>query len=119
MLEITTWMDDFLLALQKNFSHRVWFVGLQGSYGRGEASDLFQFYNDTKPIKGSLDELLPKIDANAIDRAIKIGTCNIYHDASIICCTKRIMKFCEDFINLHPLLCRPSLSRKLENIQNI
>ncbi len=44
-----------------------------------ETSDLFQFYNDTKQIKGSLDELLPNIDNTAIDRAIKIGVCNIYH----------------------------------------
>ena len=33
----------------------------------------------TTPIKGSLDELLPKIDSVAVDRAIKIGACNIYH----------------------------------------
>ena len=44
-----------------------------------EPADLFQFYNDTTPIIGSLDELLPKIDGVAIDRAIKIGACNIYH----------------------------------------
>ena len=44
-----------------------------------EPADLFQFYHDTTPIKGSLDELLPKIDGVAIDRAIKIGACNIYH----------------------------------------
>ena len=44
-----------------------------------EPSDLFQFYHDTTPIKGSLDELLPMIDHIAIDRAIKIGACNIYH----------------------------------------
>ncbi len=44
-----------------------------------EPSDLFQFYHDTTPIKGSLDELLPLIDHIAIDRAIKIGACNIYH----------------------------------------
>ena len=31
------------------------------------------------PIKGSLDELLTVIDEAAIDRAIKIGACNIYH----------------------------------------
>ena len=42
-------------------------------------SALFQFYHDTTPIKGSLDELLPKIDSVAVDRAIKIGACNIYH----------------------------------------
>jgi len=130
MIEITTWMDGFLKVLNDNFENRVWFVGLQGSYGRGEAtetsdidvvvildelsasdvqkynamldalphrelicgflsgkdellhwepSDLFQFYYDTTPIKGSLDELLMVIDEAAIDRAIKIGACNIYH----------------------------------------
>ncbi len=130
MIEITTWMNNFLHALHTNFGERVWFIGLQGSYGRGEAtetsdidivvilhelsaldiqaynnmldtlphrdlicgflsgkdeilnweaSDLFQFYYDTKPIKGSLDELLLHIDGVAVDRAIKIGACNIYH----------------------------------------
>ena len=130
MIEITTWMDGFLKALHDTFENRVWFVGLQGSYGRGEAtetsdidvvvildelsasdiqkynamldalplrelicgflsgkdellhwepSDLFQFYYDTTPIKGSLDELLSVIDEFAVNRAIKIGVCNIYH----------------------------------------
>lgn len=44
-----------------------------------EPSDLFQFYHDTNPIKGSLDELLPLLDSTAVSRAIKIGACNIYH----------------------------------------
>lgn len=130
MIETTTFMNKFLQALNENFKERVWFVGLQGSYARGEAtktsdidvvvildelstldiqtyntmldtlshrelicgflsgkneimnwevSDLFQFYHDTNPIKGSLDELLVLIDENAINRAIKIGACNIYH----------------------------------------
>ena len=130
MIEITTWMDGFLKVLNDNFENRVWFVGLQGSYGRGEAtdtsdidivvildelsasdiqkyntmldalphrelicgflsgkdellhwepSDLFQFYYDTTPIQGSLDELLTVIDESAVSRAIKIGACNIYH----------------------------------------
>ena len=130
MVDIKSWLEEFLQKLNETFKSRVWFVGLQGSYGRGEAtetsdidvvvilneltvsdiqtyndmldtlphrelicgfvsgkdeimnwepSDLFQFYNDTTPIKGSLDELLPKIDSVAVDRAIKIGACNIYH----------------------------------------
>ena len=130
MINITTWLDGFLKALHDTFDGRVWFVGLQGSYGRGEAtetsdidvvvildelsasdihkyntmldtlphrelicgfvsgknellnwepSDLFQFYYDTTPIKGSLDELLAVIDGAAIDSAIKIGACNVYH----------------------------------------
>ena len=130
MVDINNWLDEFLQKLNETFKSRVWFVGLQGSYGRGEATetsdidvvvilneftvadiqaynqlldtlphrelicgfvsgkdeilnwepaDLFQFYNDTTPIKGSLDELLPKIDSVAVDRAIKIGACNIYH----------------------------------------
>ena len=130
MIEITAWTNTFLNALKDQFGDRVWFVGLQGSFARGEAtetsdvdmvvildelspsdianyntmldtlphrelicgflsgkneilnwepSDLFQFYHDTKPIKGSLDELLPLIDDTAVTRAIKIGVCNIYH----------------------------------------
>lgn len=130
MIEITTWMDGFLKALNKDFGSRVWFVGLQGSYGRGEAtetsdidvvvildelsasdiqrynsmldtlphrelicgflsgkeelfrwepSDLLQFYYDTTPLKGSLDELLPLLDTATVERAVKIGACNIYH----------------------------------------
>ena len=39
MIEITTWMDGFLKVLNDNFENRVWFVGLQGSYGRGEATE--------------------------------------------------------------------------------
>ena len=130
MIEITAWTNTFLNALNEYIGDRVWFVGLQGSFARGEAtetsdidmvvildelsasdvatynamldtlphrelicgflsgkneilnwepSDLFQFYYDTKPIKGSLDELLPLIDDTAVTRAIKIGVCNIYH----------------------------------------
>ena len=130
MVDINAWLEEFLQKLNETFKSRVWFVGLQGSYGRGEATetsdidvvvilneltvsdiqtyndmldtlphrelicgfvsgkdeilnwepaDLFQFYHDTTPIKGSLDELLPKIDSVAVDRAIKIGACNIYH----------------------------------------
>ena len=130
MVDIKIWMDKFLSKLDETFGERVWFVGLQGSYGRGEAteksdidtvvildelsasdikvyndmldtlperelicgfisgkneilnwepSDLFQFYYDTKPIKGTLDELLDKIDTNAVEKAIKSGVCNIYH----------------------------------------
>ena len=44
-----------------------------------EPSDLFQFCYDTTPIKGSLEEVLALVDEAAVDRAIKIGVCNIYH----------------------------------------
>ena len=130
MIDIKNWMNTFLDAVNTTFSDRVWFVGLQGSYGRGEATetsdidvvaildelsakdiqtyndmldalprrelicgflsgkkeimnwepfDLFQFYYDTTPIKGSLDELLSVIDNAAVCRTIQIGACNIYH----------------------------------------
>ncbi len=130
MIDITAWMKNFLQTLNETFANRVWFVGLQGSYGRGEAtetsdidivvildelsamdiqtynnmldtmshrelicgflsgkneimnwepSDLFQFCNDTTPNKGSLDEVVAVIDESAVNRAIKIGACNIYH----------------------------------------
>ena len=130
MIDINLWKDKFLKALDEAFPNRVYFVGLQGSYSRGEAtdksdidmvvilnelstddiktynemlnslpnrelicgflsgkdeilswepSDLFQLYYDTTPIKGSLDETLALLDESAINRAIKIGACNIYH----------------------------------------
>lgn len=130
MIDIDIWMKYFLKALDETFKQRVWFVGIQGSYARGEATensdidmvvildeltindlqiydrmldtlsyrelicgflsgkgelmnwdaaDLFQFYYDTKPIKGSLDDLLVLIDDTALNRAIKTGVCNIYH----------------------------------------
>jgi len=129
-MDIKKWMNAFLNAVNGTFADRVWFIGLQGSYGRGEAtetsdidvvvildqlsasdiqaynamldslphrelicgflsgkdellnwesSDLFQFYYDTTPIKGSLDGLLAVIDEASVGRAIKIGACNIYH----------------------------------------
>ena len=130
MIDITAWTKNFLQTLNEAFANRVWFVGLQGSYGRDEAtetsdidivvildelsamdiqtyhnmldtmshrelicgflsgkkeimnwepSDLFQFCHDTTPINGSLDEVMAVIDESAVDRAIKIGACNIYH----------------------------------------
>ena len=130
MIDIDAWVEIFLQTLDETFANRVWFVGLQGSYGRGEAtetsdidvvaildelsaadiqsyhamldtlphrelicgflsgkeelmnwkpSDLFQFCHDTTPIKGSLDEVMAVIDESAVNRAIKIGACNVYH----------------------------------------
>ena len=130
MIDISIWMNEFIQKLNHTFQNRVWFVGLQGSYGRGEAietsdidvvvildelsamdintyndmldtlqhrelicgflsgkreilnwepSDLFQFCHDTKPIKGSLEEVLAGINESDVNRAIKIGACNIFH----------------------------------------
>ena len=130
MIDIDAWINDFLGKLNEAFENRVWFVGLQGSYGRGEAtetsdidvvvildefstsdirtyngmldtlphrelicgfvsgkdeilnwepSDLFQFYYDTTPIKGSLDDLLSVINESSVNKAIKTGACNIFH----------------------------------------
>ncbi len=130
MIDVNDWINRFLKVLNDTFGGRAWFVGLQGSYGRGEAtetsdidvvvildqmsaadiqkyntmldtlanrklicgfvsgkdellnwepSDLFQFCHDTTPIKGSLEEVVEVVDENAVNRAIKIGACNIYH----------------------------------------
>ena len=124
MINISAWIKDYTKALNLTFGNRVWFMGLQGSYARDEAtnasdidivlildkisaddikiyndmldalpnrnlvcgflsgkeeilnwepSDLFHLYYDTKPIIGNLDELLLKINADSIEKAIKIG----------------------------------------------
>ena len=61
MIDISAWTDKFLQVLTQNFRERIWFVGLQGSYARGEATETSD------------------IDTAAVNRAIKIGACNIYH----------------------------------------
>lgn len=127
---INEWMRQYTKAVQNQFHDRVWFIGLQGSYGRGEASaesdidvvlildtvsvedleiysqmldelperekvcgfvsgkeelfswepsDLFQFYYDTTPVLGSLDELMCLIREEDIRRTVWIGACNVYH----------------------------------------
>ena len=130
MIDVNSFFSNFLPLLTETFGENLWFVGLQGSYARGEATEnsdidivvildmltaedinsygelvemlpekdllcgflsgkaellswdtaeLFQFYYDTKPIIGSLDDLLFLIDDNSIDKAIKTGACTIYH----------------------------------------
>ena len=39
MIEINSWVEHFSKQLSKTFGERVWFIGLQGSYGRGEATE--------------------------------------------------------------------------------
>ena len=130
MVDVEAWMNKYSERLHKAFGDRVWFIGLQGSYARGEAtetsdidavcildsvtvsdiiaygkvldslpsrslccgffggreellkwepSELFQFYHDTVPVSGSLDALLERIDAAAIDRTVLQAACGIYH----------------------------------------
>lgn len=130
MIDIDIFIKNFIHCLDENFGDRVCFVGLQGSYGRNEATensdidivvildefntedialynsildsmphreklcgfisgkneimnwetaDLFQFYHDTKPLKGSLDDFIPVINDEDVKRAVKSGVCNIYH----------------------------------------
>lgn len=130
MVDISAWTNRFVQVLTETFGDRVWFVGLQGSYGRDEATDtsdidvvtvldelsaadiraykdmldllphrelicgflsgkaeilnwepseLFQFCHDTKPLKGTLGQVLASVEKSAVDRAVKIGACGIYH----------------------------------------
>ena len=39
MIDINCWVDTFLQRLNDTFSQRIWFVGLQGSYAREEATE--------------------------------------------------------------------------------
>lgn len=69
-------------ALLAALPHRAEVCGFLSGKGEllgWEPSDLFQFYHDTTPVWGSLDELLPRIGPEDVDRAVCIGACNIYH----------------------------------------
>lgn len=39
MIDIMEWKRLFLQKLEETFGERVWFVGLQGSYSRGEETE--------------------------------------------------------------------------------
>ena len=39
MVDIKLWMNEFQKKLDETFPNRIWFVGLQGSYARGEATE--------------------------------------------------------------------------------
>ena len=39
MIDIDVWIKDFTQKLNNIFVNRIWFIGLQGSYGRGEATE--------------------------------------------------------------------------------
>ena len=39
MINISKWLDTFVEAVSSTFGERVWFIGLQGSYSRGEATE--------------------------------------------------------------------------------
>ena len=130
MIDLDSWLERYLRSLKAAFGDRLRFVGLQGSYGRGEAgegsdidpvvvldtlgigdietyravldtlehrelicgffsgyeellrwepSDLFQFCRDTTPLFGTLDEVLAKVSAGDVERAVRAGACNLYH----------------------------------------
>ena len=39
MIDITLWTDRYMMALKDTFGDRIWFAGIQGSHGRGEATE--------------------------------------------------------------------------------
>ena len=43
MIDINVYMEDFIQKLINVFANRVWFIGLQGSYGREEAINHTRF----------------------------------------------------------------------------
>ena len=132
MLNIEHWLQSAKEKLQAQFGQRVLFVGLQGSYKRGEATadsdidlvvildrlsledlkayrsiveslpakdkacgfisgkkelqkwsktDLFQFFYDTKPLVGSLTDIIGIPLKDDVKKALKTGAENLYHAA--------------------------------------
>jgi len=128
--DIEKWLNIALEKLQKTFSQKLLFVGLQGSYNRGEAtsesdidlvvileelnfedlklyrsiinnlpnkekacgfisgkqelqnwskSDLFQFFYDTKPLYGNLENIIQPPVKEDIRQSIKVSCENLYH----------------------------------------
>lgn len=128
--QIYNWLEKYAQEVAGTFGSRIWFIGIQGSYARGEATedsdidmvlildkvtvsdlkiyrgmlnrlpyrekvcgfiagkaeleswskaDLFQFCQDTMPIKGSLEGIIARLELSDVRRAVHTGACNIYH----------------------------------------
>ena len=131
-LDIENWLDKVVRRLRDVWCNRLLFVGLQGSYNRGEATadsdidlvvildkldfvdlktyreiidempykekvcgfisgkeeiqkwsktDLFQFYYDTRPLSGKLDDIIQPPAKNDVKTSVKISAENLYHSA--------------------------------------
>jgi hypothetical protein len=127
---IDAWLDQLARGLRQAFGGRLLFLGLQGSYRRGEANqdsdidvvtvldtleaadleayrrildgmpfrekacgficgreelthwpafDLFQLVHDTRPLLGSLEDLVPPPGRKEAAQAAAIGASNLYH----------------------------------------
>lgn len=131
--DLEEWLNIAIEKLQKTFSEKLLFVGLQGSYNRGEAtpesdvdlvvildklsfedlkqyrqiidempykelacgfisgrkelqnwskSDLFQFFYDTKPLIGNLENIIQPPSIKDIKKSIKTSSETLYHAAT-------------------------------------
>ena len=127
---LTPWLESFEDAVRETFGPELVFLGLQGSYARGEATqdsdidvvvvleelgpgplaryralldglpqrekvcgflssravlsaweggDRFQFYYDTLPLLGRLEDLFPVPGPEEARRAVQAGACGLYH----------------------------------------
>ena len=108
-MDINSFMTSFKENLLNLFTDNLLFLGLQGSYGRGEAkessdidpviilcgfvsssdelrawesADRAQLILDTKPLYGELTPLCPEITHDDILRAVQQGACAIHHASS-------------------------------------
>lgn len=133
MVEIEKWLEIYHQAMEREFGDRILFLGIQGSYGRGEATetsdidvvlildhmefkdleryrkraehlpereflcgfvagkeeleswdpaDRFQFFFDTVPVYGKLEDLISKPSRCHAKQAALTGACNLYHGCS-------------------------------------
>ena len=67
MIDVKTWISEFTNKIEQAFFNRVWFIGLQGSYGRNEATETSDIdvvvildemrVNDLKTYRDMLDTL--------------------------------------------------------------
>ncbi len=152
-VQIEQWLNLALKILQERFGKRLLFVGLQGSYNRGEAtpdsdidlvvvldelqfkdlkiyrsiierlpykekacgfisgkkeienwskSDLFQFFYDTKPLVGKLEDIIQPPDVEDIKNSIKTSAETLYHSA--VHSFVHSVNYTEDLQNLYKIV---------------
>ena len=69
MIDIKAWIEEFTYKVGQTFPNRVWFIGLQGSYGRDEATDTSDIDGELTVLRETENELNNKKSAILTEKA--------------------------------------------------
>ena len=80
MVEIEKWLEIYHQAMEREFL--CGFVAGKEELESWDPADRFQFFFDTVPVYGKLEDLISKPSRCHAKQAALTGACNLYHGCS-------------------------------------